>query len=84
MLRCALPSLDHESLSPHLFNPHRSGEFTTESNQAFDTSLRERDPSWGYRDVEDLKRLAADAGLRFRDQISMPANNFLMLFDKRL
>ena len=66
----------------HTTRPPGSGEFTTESNRAFDASLRERDPEWGYRDVEDLKGLAETNGLAFREAISMPANNFLMLFGK--
>jgi hypothetical protein len=36
---------------------------TTESNAAFDASLRARNPEWGYRDLGDMRSWAAEAGL---------------------
>uniref|UniRef100_A0A7S3VXG4 Methyltransferase domain-containing protein n=1 Tax=Emiliania huxleyi TaxID=2903 RepID=A0A7S3VXG4_EMIHU len=57
------------------------GEHTSESNADFDRSLRARDPSWGYRDIErDLGALADKAGVALLKRIAMPANNFLLVY----
>jgi cyclopropane fatty-acyl-phospholipid synthase-like methyltransferase len=55
------------------FNYH--GEFTSDSNRAFDASLKSRDPRMGIRDVEKVDRLAQAIGLRLVDDVAMPANN---------
>lgn len=56
------------------------GRPTTESNAAFDASLRERNPQWGYRDVADVTAAAAAAGLVPVERRDMPANNFLLVY----
>ncbi len=53
---------------------------TSTGNLAFDESLRERDPAWGIRRIEDVKREAADSGLTLRERHSMPADNLLLVF----
>lgn len=58
------------------------GTHTSESNRDFDESLRQRNPEWGYRDVEDIKTRAAAQGLQLLDVVSMPANNFSLVFRK--
>ncbi|KAL4430347.1 hypothetical protein ABPG77_002153 [Micractinium sp. CCAP 211/92] len=58
------------------------GKPTTESNAAFDAALRQRNPQWGYRDVADIARLAAAAGLAAVERREMPANNLLLVFRK--
>ena len=59
------------------------GAHTTESNAAFDQSLRARDPSWGYRDIEaDLGVLAQASGLELVKRVEMPANNFLLVYSR--
>ena len=58
------------------------GRFTTPSNEQFDAALRARDPRWGYRDVEDLRKLAADGGMALVEKHDMPANNFMLVFRK--
>jgi len=61
----------------------KDGKFTTESNQRFDTSLRGRDPRWGYRDVEsELVPEAERNGLSLLECHEMPANNFLLSFGR--
>ena len=55
------------------FNYH--GEFTSDSNRAFDASLKARDPRMGIRDVEAVDALAQAIGLRLMDDVAMPANN---------
>ena len=53
---------------------------TSPGNLAFDESLRQRDPAWGIRALEDVVHQAALAGLRLRDRVEMPANNLLLVF----
>lgn len=55
------------------FNYH--GEFTSDSNRAFDASLKARDPRMGIRDAEAVDALAQAIGLRLLDDVAMPANN---------
>lgn len=65
------------------YGPYQfEGSHTSESNEKFDASLRRRDPAWGVRDVSDLKKLAQSVGLVCRAPIPMPANNFLLVWDK--
>jgi hypothetical protein len=64
-----------------LYGPFmRGGVHTAESNAAFDRSLRETNPDWGVRDIDDLAPLAQEAGLTLADTIAMPANNFILVF----
>jgi SAM-dependent methyltransferase len=66
-----------------LYGPFkRGGEHTAASNAAFDASLRERDPAWGVRDIADLEKLAAGAGLRLAGIADMPANNLVLAFER--
>lgn len=59
------------------------GVLSPESNRSFDRSLRGRDPRWGIRDVADLVRLATDNGLQLVSTHEMPANNKLLVFQKK-
>ena len=66
-----------------LYGPfRRDGRHTADSNEAFDKSLRERDPAWGVRDVEAVAKLAAGAGLSLVDIVEMPANNLTLAFGR--
>jgi SAM-dependent methyltransferase len=58
------------------------GEFTSPSNAAFDASLRAENPARGIRDLEAVQALAEGAGLRFIEDIAMPANNRCVVFEK--
>lgn len=53
---------------------------TAASNLAFDASLRARDPAWGLRDTDAVKRVAAEVGFAFAERRAMPANNLMLLF----
>jgi SAM-dependent methyltransferase len=66
----------------YLYGPYRFEGATAPSNEAFDRSLRARDPRWGVRDVTDLRAAAAaaGAGLRLDEVIAMPANNHSLIF----
>jgi hypothetical protein len=67
-----------------LYGPFkRAGKHTAISNAVFDSSLRERDPEWGVRDIEDLERLAASAGLALIETTEMPANNLTLVFERK-
>lgn len=64
-----------------LYGPYRfGGVFTAPSNEAFDASLRARDPRWGVRDVDDLRAAAAGQGFDLRDTVALPANNHALVF----
>jgi hypothetical protein len=66
-----------------LYGPFmRGGEHTAESNAAFDKSLRDKNPEWGVRDVGDLEKLAKKSGLALIEVVAMPANNFILVFDR--
>lgn len=56
---------------------------TAASNERFDASLRQRNSSWGVRDVADLADLAQKANLWLEEKIAMPANNFLLVWRKQ-
>jgi SAM-dependent methyltransferase len=65
----------------YLYGPYRrDGRDTAPSNAAFDADLRRRNPEWGVRDLEEVQRHAADAGLALREVVPMPANNFSVIF----
>jgi SAM-dependent methyltransferase len=67
-----------------LYGPYRvGGAHTAPSNADFDASLRARDAKWGVRDLEDVAAAADAAGLDLAAQITMPANNFSVVFRKR-
>lgn len=56
------------------------GVETAPSNVAFDQQLRERDPEWGLRRVEDLDAAASERGFALEQTHAMPANNLMLLF----
>jgi hypothetical protein len=67
-----------------LYGPFkRDGKHTAISNAVFDTSLREGNPEWGVRDVEALEKLAAGAGLALVEIAEMPANNLILVFERK-
>lgn len=49
-------------------------------NLAFDASLRQSDPGWGIRHLNDVRQQAEMAGLRLVERVAMPANNLLLVF----
>src|SRR6185437_5350828 len=51
-----------------LYGPFkRGGRHTAPSNAAFDISLRDSDPEWGVRDVDDVAALAQHNGLKLTE-----------------
>lgn len=66
-----------------LYGPFkRDGKHTAMSNAIFDTSLRDSNPEWGVRDIADLEKLAAGAGLALIETVEMPANNLILVFGR--
>jgi hypothetical protein len=60
----------------YLYGPYiREGIATAPSNQAFDRSLRDRNPNWGLRDLEVVAGMAHSAGFSKPVIIEIPANN---------
>ena len=66
-----------------LYGPFkRDGVHTTPSNEAFDQWLKQRDPAFGVRDLDDVTRVGEKNGLTFRETVAMPANNLSVVFVK--
>lgn len=75
-LFAALPAVLAADAVLVIYGPFRyGGRHTSASNDAFDASLRARDPASGVRDFEWVDGLAQAAGLRLVEDRSMPANN---------
>lgn len=55
---------------------------TAEGNLNFDASLRAQDPAWGIRRLEDVRQVAARAGLQLAQRHAMPANNLLLVWQR--
>ena len=58
----------------------QAGVETAPSNLAFDQQLRERDPEWGLRRLEDFEAAASERGFALEQARAMPANNLMLLF----
>ncbi|QNA84749.1 DUF938 domain-containing protein [Sphingomonas sp. So64.6b] len=64
-----------------LYGPYRrDGYPTAPSNEAFDESLKSRDPRWGLRRVEDVVAAALKQGMTLERVVEMPANNLILVF----
>jgi hypothetical protein len=65
----------------YLYGPfRRDGHDFAPSNQAFDRNLRQQDPAWGVRRLEDVMILAEAAGFGPAEVFEMPANNLSVVF----
>ena len=60
----------------------RNGAHTSASNAAFDQSLRERNHQWGLRELNQVTAIAAKAGFKTKNVLSMPANNLSLIFQR--
>ena len=58
----------------------RAGVPTAPSNEAFDESLRARNPEWGLRDVDEVVAEAERHGVALDRMVEMPANNLSLVF----
>ncbi len=68
-----------------LYGPFNyQGRYTSASNARFDAWLKARDQNSGIRDFEALTELAAGHGLALLQDIAMPANNRMLVWQARL
>ena len=66
-----------------LYGPFRiAGQPTAPSNEAFDQSLKARNPEWGLPKLEEVESAAKMHGLALFETIEMPANNISAIFQK--
>ncbi|MEH6576139.1 MAG: DUF938 domain-containing protein [Amphritea sp.] len=67
-----------------IYGPFRYNEqFTSPSNAQFDQWLKQRDPVSGIRDIEQIERQAAAQCIELLKDCQMPANNQLLVCQKR-
>ena len=60
----------------------QNGKHTSPSNADFDASLRDQNPAWGVRDLEEVIAVAAVQNLVLHKVQPMPANNLSVFFQK--
>ena len=66
------------------YGPYRQdGRAFASSNAQFDVDLRQRNPDWGIRKLEDVTALAREAGFTLDRIIDMPANNLTVIFRRQ-
>ena len=61
----------------------QNGKHTAPSNQLFDQSLRQQNPEWGVRNLEEVIAAAQAEKLDLIQTIEMPANNLSVVFQKQ-
>lgn len=61
-----------------------NNEYTSQSNQDFDQSLKTRDPKSGIRNFEDVVKVMEKSEFKLLKDHEMPANNRLLVFQKKL
>lgn len=67
----------------YLYGPYRQANMpTAPSNEAFDQMLRDRNPAWGLRDLDAVRKVAIAHGLEHIKTVPMPANNLSVVFRK--
>ncbi len=65
----------------YLYGPFKIGKkHTSQSNIAFDESLKAQDSSWGIRDFNDVSATARKHGFLLSANVQMPANNLSLIF----
>ena len=65
------------------YGPFKIGnKHTSKSNYLFDNSLKMQNYLWGIRNIEEVTDVAKKNGFLQEDIISMPANNFSVIYRK--
>ena len=68
----------------YLYGPYkRNRKHTATSNETFDRSLRDRNPKWGVRNLEDVVSLAKNHNLYLQTIVEMPDNNLSVVFQRK-
>ena len=57
-------------------------KYTNQSNYLFDNSLKMQNDYWGIRNLEEVSCEGKKNGFSQEDIISMPANNFSIIYRK--
>jgi hypothetical protein len=66
-----------------LYGPFKIGyKHTSQNNYFFDNSLKKQNDCWGIRNIEEVTEEAKKNGFFQEDIISMPANNFSIIYRK--
>lgn len=64
-----------------MYGPYNyGGRFTSDGNQRLDDWLKSLHPDYGIRDFEQIDQLARNRGLMLLDDVTMPANNRLLIW----
>ncbi len=68
----------------YLYGPFtQSRNYTSESNKIFDRDLKNRNPTWGLKDIDEIQTAAENKNLYLDKCIDMPANNFSLIFIRK-
>jgi cyclopropane fatty-acyl-phospholipid synthase-like methyltransferase len=80
----ALPTVTSDDAKLAIYGPFNdAGAFTSDSNAAFDASLKQRGAHMGLRDVQAIDALARAAGFAMIDDVAMPANNRTLVWQRQ-
>jgi cyclopropane fatty-acyl-phospholipid synthase-like methyltransferase len=80
----ALPTLASDDAKLAIYGPFNvDGRYTSDSNAAFDASLKARAAHMGLRDLAAVETLARAAGFARVDDVTMPANNRILLWQRQ-
>ena len=67
----------------YLYGPYKiGGAHTAPSNQEFDAYLRNQNPAWGIRDLDEVTALAGRHNFKLVETVAMPANNSSVIFSR--
>ena len=67
-----------------LYGPFRfNGQCCGTGNERFDTMLRQQNPAWGLRDLNDIAAQGTVAGFALERVVDMPAGNHMLLLRRR-
>jgi cyclopropane fatty-acyl-phospholipid synthase-like methyltransferase len=79
-----LPGITADDAVLAIYGPfNQDGRYTSDSNAAFDRSLKLRDPRMGLRDAAAVDALARAAGFALVEDHAMPANNRCRVWRRR-
>jgi len=79
----SLPKVSRVGTVLAIYGPFKyNNDFTSESNKMFEIWLKDRDGKSGIRNFEQVNELAKQAGFTLKDDVKMPANNQLLIWQK--
>jgi cyclopropane fatty-acyl-phospholipid synthase-like methyltransferase len=79
-----LPLISMPDAKLAIYGPFNyDGQFTSDSNAAFDRSLKSRGAHMGIRDFGAVNALASSARFALIDDVPMPANNHLLVWQNQ-